>query len=197
MAEVAFREWTAARTLRAPVYKGLRDDKDPAEVVLEREEPPPRRLGENGPVRVSVKTDYAVRAMIELARATEEQPGRGRADRRRSGHPAALPRPRPHGAAVRGTRPESPGAEGGYWLARPADELTLTEIISELDGPLASVRGEPPEELTLRGDAKPLSEVWIALRANMREVLDSVTIADLASGQLPEPVLRIAGSSEG
>ncbi len=74
----------------------------------------------------------------------------------------------------------------------PPDELTLAEIVSELDGPLASLRGEPPEQLSFRGDAQPLREVWIALGANMRQVLDSVTIADLVSGQLPELVRTIA-----
>ena len=67
------------------------------------------------------------------------------------------------------------GAEGGYWLARPPEDITLAEIIREVDGPLGSVHGEPPDELTFLGDAKPLQEVWIALRANMREVLESVT----------------------
>ena len=71
----------------------------------------------------------------------------------------------------------------------------MAEIIIELDGPLASLRGEPPEQLSFRGDAQPLREVWIALGANMREVLDSVTIADLVSGQLPEPVRTIASSA--
>jgi DNA-binding IscR family transcriptional regulator len=59
------------------------------------------------------------------------------------------------------------------------------------------VRGEPPEELTLRGDAKPLRDVWIALRTNMQQILESVTIADLAAGQLPEPVRRIVSDPEG
>jgi Rrf2 family protein len=142
-------------------------------------------------VRVSAKADYAVRAMIELAGATEERPVAGEQIAGAQEIPlrfldTILTELR-YAGLVRGR----PGADGGYWLARPPGELTLAEIISELDGPLASVRGEPPEELTFRGDAKPLREVWIALRVNMREVLESVTIADLVAGQLPEPVRRL------
>jgi Rrf2 family protein len=148
-------------------------------------------------VRVSAKADYAVRAMIELAGATEERPVAGEEIAGAQEIPlrfldTILTELR-YAGLVRGR----PGADGGYWLARSPGELTLAEIISELDGPLAGVRGEPPEELTLRGDAKPLRDVWIALRANMRQILESVTIADLAAGQLPEPVRKIVGGPEG
>ena len=150
-----------------------------------------------GPVRVSAKADYAVRAMIELAGATEERPVAGEQIAGAQEIPlrfldTILTELR-YAGLVRGR----PGTDGGYWLARPPEELTLAEIISELDGPLASVRGEPPEELSFRGDAKPLRDVWIALRANMRQVLESVTIADLVAGQLPEPVRRIVSNPEG
>lgn len=149
-------------------------------------------LGENGSVRVSAKADYAVRAMIELAGGTEESP----VARERIAEAQDIPfrfletilTELRYAGLARGRT----GTEGGYWLARPPAEITLAEIISEVDGPLASVRGEPPDELTFRGDAKPLQEVWIALRANVREVLESVTLADLVAGQLPEPVRRIA-----
>jgi Rrf2 family protein len=148
-------------------------------------------------VRVSAKADYAVRAMIELAGATEERPVAAEQIAGAQEIPLRFLDPiltqLRFADLVRG----HPGTNGGYWLARPPDELTLAEIISELDGPLASVHGEPPEELTLRGDAKPLREVWIALRANMREVLESVTIANLVAGQLPEPVRRIVSDREG
>lgn len=148
-------------------------------------------------MRVSVKADYAVRAMIELARATEENPVAGEQIAGAQEIPLRFLDPILTELRYAGLVQRRPGEDGGYWLARPASELTLAEIISELDGPLASLRGEAPEDLSFPGEAKPLREVWIALGANMREVLDSVTIADLASGQLPEPVLRIASDSEG
>jgi Rrf2 family protein len=88
------------------------------------------------------------------------------------------------------------GTEGGYWLARPADDITLAEIIRAVEGPLASVRGELPEELAYTGDAEPLQKVWVALRANVREILESVTLADLVNGNLPEPVQTIAEHPE-
>jgi Rrf2 family protein len=148
-------------------------------------------------MRVSAKTDYAVRAMIELAGATEEHPVTAERIAGAQQIPLRFLDPVLTELRYAGLVQRRVGPEGGYWLARPPDEVTLTEVISEVDGPLVGVRGEPPEELTLHGDAKPLQEVWIALRASMREVLDSVTIADLASGQLPEPVRRILGDLKG
>ena len=149
------------------------------------------------PVRVSAKADYAVRAMIELAGASEERPVAGEQIAGAQEIPLRFLDPILTELRYAGLVRGRPGEDGGYWLARPPGELTLAEIISELDGPLASVRGEPPEELSFPGDAKPLREVWIALGANMRQVLDSVTIADLVAGQLPEPVRRLASDPEG
>ncbi len=80
------------------------------------------------------------------------------------------------------------GPEGGYWLARPADQISLAEIIRVIDGPLANVRGQRPEQLGYQGAARALQDVWVALRASERAILDQVTVADVASGQLPEPV---------
>ena len=84
------------------------------------------------------------------------------------------------------------GAEGGHWLARPADDITIAEVIRAVEGPLASVRGEGPEDLAYRGAASPLQSVWLALRANVRQVLESVTLADLVRGELPGPVLQLS-----
>jgi len=84
------------------------------------------------------------------------------------------------------------GIDGGYWLAKPPDDITLADIVRAVEGPLATVRGEPADELSFDGGAKPLRDVWIALRANIREILESVTLADVVSGELPEPVRAIA-----
>ncbi|MFC6020276.1 RrF2 family transcriptional regulator [Plantactinospora solaniradicis] len=84
------------------------------------------------------------------------------------------------------------GPEGGYWLARAAAEISLAEVIRVIDGPLANVRGQRPEDLGYQGAARALQEVWIALRASEREILDSVTIADVAGGKLPDRVRELA-----
>lgn len=88
------------------------------------------------------------------------------------------------------------GPEGGYWLARPAPEVTLAEVIRAVDGPLSHVRGQRPEELGYRGAARALQEVWIALRASERLILEEVTAADVATGKLPSRVRRLAADPE-
>ncbi len=84
------------------------------------------------------------------------------------------------------------GPEGGYRLARPADEISLAEIIRVIDGPLANVRGQRPEQVGYSGAAEALQDVWIALRASERQILELVTIADVAFGDLPERVRELA-----
>jgi Rrf2 family protein len=88
------------------------------------------------------------------------------------------------------------GAEGGYWLARPADEITVADVMRAVEGPLASIRESRPEDLRYEGAAESLRDVWIALRANMRDVLESVTLADIAKGSLPRPVEKITERPE-
>jgi Rrf2 family protein len=144
-------------------------------------------------VRVSAKADYAVRAMIELASGGEESdPIKGD----RVAEAQAIPLrflenilgELRHAGLVQSRR----GADGGYWLAKPPDDITVADIVRAVEGPLATVRGEPADELNLEGGAKPLQGVWVALRANIREILESVTLADIVSGELPEPVRAIA-----
>ena len=144
-------------------------------------------------MRVSAKADYAVRAMIELAlEGDEAEPVKGE----RIAEAQAIPlrflenilAELRHAGLAQSRR----GIDGGYWLARAADDITVADIIRAVEGPLATVRGEPPDELSFDGGAKPLREVWLALRANIREILESVTLADIASGELPEPVRAIA-----
>ena len=135
-------------------------------------------------MRVSAKTDYAVRALLELAVAND-----GPVKGERLAQAQAIPlkflenilTDLRHAGIVRAQR----GAEGGYWLARAADEVTLGEVIRAVDGPLASVRGEAPEDLAYNGAAENLRTVWVALRASMRSVVDEVTLADVVAGKLP------------
>lgn len=84
------------------------------------------------------------------------------------------------------------GAKGGYWLARPADEVAVADVIRAVEGPIANVQSEPPESITYTGNAAELQNVWIAVRANLRAVLESVTLEDIVSGRLPEHVRELA-----
>ncbi|MEO5875725.1 MAG: Rrf2 family transcriptional regulator, partial [Streptosporangiaceae bacterium] len=83
------------------------------------------------------------------------------------------------------------GPDGGYWLAKPAEQITLADIIRAIDGPLLGVRGERPEHVGYSGAARSLQEVWIALRANERLILEEVTLAHVAAGQLPASVQKL------
>jgi Rrf2 family protein len=164
-------------------------------------------------MRLSARVDYALRAVAELAAQGEPDPrpatgGSGRSGDRGSGAAMAR-RPAPvtaeqiaraqdippkflesillqlrRGGIVQAQR----GPEGGYWLARPANEISLAEVIRVIDGPLANIRGQRPEDLGYHGAARALQEVWIALRASEREILELVTIADVATGKLPDRV---------
>ena len=140
-------------------------------------------------MRLSARVDYALRAVCELA--AHKGPV----------HPVTAERL----ATAQGIPPKflesillqlrrsgivhaQRGPEGGYWLARPATEISLAEVIRTVDGPLSNVRGHRPEDLGYQGAAASLQEVWIALRASEREILELVTIGDVASGDLPERI---------
>ncbi len=136
-------------------------------------------------MRVSAKADYALRAAAELAAAEGGGPVKGeQLAKAQSIPPKFLENillELRHAGLVQSQR----GAEGGYWLARPAAEITLAEVIRAVEGPLANVRGARPESVEYAGVAEPLRDVWIAVRASLRRVLESVTLADLAHGELP------------
>jgi Rrf2 family protein len=143
-------------------------------------------------MRVSAKADYAVRAMIELAATgTEGEPCKGELIAEAQDIPVPfleniLAELRHHGL-VQSRR----GAQGGYWLARLPSEVTIADVIRAVEGPLASVRGDRPEELRYQGTAVPLERVWIALRSNIRDVLERVTLADVVADELPTDVAAI------
>ena len=139
-------------------------------------------------MRVSAKTDYAIRAALELAAAPDEKPVKGE----RIATAQAIPlrflenilMQLRHAGLVESRR----GAEGGYRLARPAADVTLADVIRAIDGPLAGVSGARPETLNFTGTAEPMKDVWIAVRASLRSVLEQVTLADVVAGELPEHV---------
>jgi Rrf2 family protein len=147
-------------------------------------------------VRVSAKADYAVRAALELAAAEGEGPVKGE----RIAQAQAIPIrflenilvELRHAGLVKSQR----GAEGGYWLARPASEISLAEVLRAVEGPIANVRGNFPQDVEYEGAAVHLREVWIAMRANLRAVLEAVTLADVVGGDLPEVVEALTGDPE-
>src|SRR2546428_11319139 len=125
-------------------------------------------------VRVSAKADYALRAAIELA-ATGEGPVKGERIAQAQEMPLKFLEnilgDLRHAGLVRSQR----GVEGGYWLARPAEEITVAEVIRAVEGPIANVRGLGPEKVEYSGSAERLRDVWIALRASPRGVLEAGT----------------------
>jgi Rrf2 family protein len=135
-------------------------------------------------MKVSAKVDYALRAATELAGAFPE-PLKGE----RIAQAQSIPQKflenilldLKHADLVQTLR----GSEGGYRLARPPEAVTLAAVIRAVEGPLANVRGVRPEQIEYVGTAEPLKQVWIAVRANLRAVLESVTLADVARGNLP------------
>jgi len=146
-------------------------------------------------MRVSAKADYAVRAVAELA-ASPDGPVKGE----RLADSQDIPLQflehilldLKHSGIVRARR----GAKGGYWLAKPSDEVSIADVIRAVEGPIAHVQSAPPESITYQGSAKELQNVWIAVRASLREVLESTSLADLVSGNLPEHVRELADDKD-
>ena len=140
-------------------------------------------------MRITAKADYAVRAAAELAAAQPEGiPVKGEQLARAQDIPQnflenILTELRRAGI-VRTRR----GAEGGYQLAQPANEISVADVLRAVEGPLAAVQGVQPQDLSYSGAAEHLPEVWVALRAGLRDVLEHVTLAALASGRLPKTV---------
>jgi Rrf2 family protein len=88
------------------------------------------------------------------------------------------------------------GAEGGFRLARPPEEVTLAMVFRAIDGPLAEVRGLRPEDIHYQGPAEYLQDVWVALRASLRGILENVTLADVVSSKLPRRVLKLTADPD-
>lgn len=147
-------------------------------------------------MRISAKVDYAVRAAIELAVAGEDELTKADAIAQAQEIPPKFLEnilgDLRQGGLVRSQR----GAEGGYRLARPAEEITLADIIRVVEGPMASVRGGRPEDVRYDGSAEPLQRVWIAVRSALRMVAEHVTLADLANGKLPAQVEKLTADPD-
>jgi Rrf2 family protein len=146
-------------------------------------------------MRVSAKADYAVRAAAERA-AAGEGPVKGEKLAEAQDIPLQflehiLLEMKHHGI-IRVRR----GAKGGYWLARPADEVTIADVVRAVEGPIANVQSQPPESIEYKGNSAGLRDVWVAVRASLRSVLEVVTLADLVSGELPPVVEELTSQPD-
>ena len=147
-------------------------------------------------MHVTAKADYAIRAVVELAGSSQQSPRKVDEVAQAQSIPVSfleniLTQLRSSGV-VRSQR----GPEGGYWLAHPPEELDLARVIRAVEGPLVGVRGQPPEEIDYVGSAESLKQVWVAVRANLRNVLEHVTVADVAAGTLPPELLELTRAEE-
>jgi len=137
-------------------------------------------------MRLSARGDYALRAVCELAavkgpRTTEEMSS---AQKRPDKYLESILGELRRGGLLRSQR----GPDGGYRLGRPAEEISVADVIRALDGELANVRGSRPENLEYVGAASSLQEVWVALRASERAILETVSVAHVVAGELPPSV---------
>jgi Rrf2 family protein len=137
-------------------------------------------------MQVSARVDYGIRALVELASRDDGHLVTAEELAGLQGLPVKflegiLTHLRRAGLIV-----SRRGAEGGYRLGRPAAAITVADVFRAIDGPIAAVRGQAPEDLEYPGAAEHLREVWVATRAALRVVLEHVTLADLVSGELPD-----------
>jgi Rrf2 family protein len=146
-------------------------------------------------VHISAKVDYAVRAAVQLASSSEfpvTSESIAQAQHIPSKFLEAILSELRHAGLVKSRR----GAHGGYWLSRPASEITVADVIRAVEGPMALVRGERPEHVAYDGPAEPLREVWVAVRAALRGVLSNVTLAEVATGHLPRHIKKLTAPDE-
>jgi Rrf2 family protein len=147
-------------------------------------------------MRISAKADYAVRAALELAAAPDGEPVKGE----RLAEAQQIPLQflehilleLKHARLIQARR----GARGGYWLARSPEKITVADVIRAVEGPLANIHENAPEELHYGGPAEKLRDVWVAVRAALRSVLENVTLADVAAGDLPWRIDAILNDPE-
>lgn len=148
----------------------------------------------DGTMQISARVDYGTRALAELAASARDEPGRlvkGEMLAERQDIPVKFLEGIMSQLRRNGLVLSQRGAEGGYRLARDPDAITVADVIRALEGPLAAVRGERPEDTQYEGAAAPLREIWVATRASMRTVLEHVTLADIAARRQPDVVAEM------
>jgi Rrf2 family protein len=146
-------------------------------------------------VNVSAKVDYAIRALVALA-AEGGGPVKAEALATAQDIPVNFLENILGDLRRAGVVATQRGQDGGYRLARPAADISLADVIRPLDGPLAAVRGVRPEALVYEAPTQPLQDVWVAVRASLRSVLESVTLHDVATGRLPRRVQKLTESED-
>ncbi len=140
---------------------------------------------------ISAKVDYAIRVLLTLAASPAAAPMRGEPLARSQGLPVKFVENTLVELRRAGLVTSQRGPEGGYQLAVPPEQLPLADVFRALEGPLAEVRGKRPEEVVYEGAAAHLQDVWVAVRAALRGVLETVTLADVLAGSLPEAVAAL------
>ncbi|MET8216014.1 RrF2 family transcriptional regulator [Streptomyces hirsutus] len=142
-------------------------------------------------MRISARADYAVRAALQLAASRDDAPLKTEAIAGAQDIPhkflEGILNDMRRGGLVLSQR----GGNGGYRLARPAESISIADVIRVVDGPLVSVRGVRPPDLSYSGPAQSLLPLWIALRSNVREILEGVSLADVAAAELPADVAAL------
>ena len=141
-------------------------------------------------MHISPRIDNAVRILLEIALVQQDSLDTAAVKAESIAAAQSIPSKILESAAAElrraGLVTSRRGPEGGYRLSRPAAEISIADVIRAVEGPLASVRGQRPEDVRYPGAAAPLQQVWVALRVNIRAVLERVTIAQIAAGELPE-----------
>lgn len=148
-------------------------------------------------MRISAKTDYALRAAVELAAVGDGgTPVKGEQIATAQGIPVRFLENILGDLRNAGIVESRRGVEGGYLLARPANEIALADVVRAVDGPLANVAGTRPDALSYEGSAEPLTDVWVAVRAALRSVLEHVTLADVAAKKLPKEIAALVADKD-
>ncbi|MEU9700468.1 RrF2 family transcriptional regulator [Streptomyces sp. NPDC014870] len=147
-------------------------------------------------MRISARADYAVRAALQLAAERDDEPLKTEAIAEAQDIPhkflEGILNDMRRGGLVVSRR----GGNGGYRLARPAGSISIADVIRVVDGPLVSVRGVRPPDLSYTGAAESLLPLWVALRSNVREILEGVSLADVAAAELPLEVTELASTPD-
>ena len=147
-------------------------------------------------MRITAKADYAVRATLELAAAPNGEPVKGEKLAAAQDIPLQFLEhillDLKHHELVKAKR----GIRGGYWLARAPEEISVADVIRAVEGPLANIHDVFPEDTDYDGNAARLRDVWIAVRANLRAVLEQVSLADVQKGELPPAITKLVGDED-